>query len=290
MRQEISVRQQRLINGKICLDFDAASRCMLDLPEEVNHMEYSIRALSELAGVSARTLRYYDEIGLLKPKYVNEAGYRYYGEKELTVLQQILFYRERDLDLKQIQKILYQDDFDIIAALEEHLLELEEQRKRTNALIRTVKKTILSMKGEYEMSDKEKFEAFKARIIEENEETYGKEIRKKYGDDVIDASNGKILNMSKENWENFQTLEKDILARLKEGVESGIAPDSEAAKKIVALHKEWLGYTWKQYTPQAHKGVAAVYVSDERFKNYYDREAAGCAELLRQAVDYWADR
>ena len=80
-------------------------------------MKYSIRKLSELAGVSARTLRYYDEIGLLKPLEVSEAGYRYYGEHELALLQQILFYRERGFDLKQIRKILYQDDFDIMHAL-----------------------------------------------------------------------------------------------------------------------------------------------------------------------------
>lgn len=56
---------------------------------------YSIRELSEIAGVSARTLRYYDQIGLLKPAYTNEAGYRFYGEQEINMLQQILFYRER---------------------------------------------------------------------------------------------------------------------------------------------------------------------------------------------------
>lgn len=84
-------------------------------------LKYSIRKLSELAGVSARTLRYYDEIGLLKPSEISEAGYRYYGERELALLQQILFYRERGFDLKQIRKILYQDDFDIMRALKEHL-------------------------------------------------------------------------------------------------------------------------------------------------------------------------
>lgn len=91
-------------------------------------LKYSIRKLSELAGVSARTLRYYDEIGLLKPSEISEAGYRYYGERELALLQQILFYRERGFDLKQIRKILYQDDFDIMRALKEHLRELEEQK------------------------------------------------------------------------------------------------------------------------------------------------------------------
>ena len=103
---------------------------------------YSIRKLSELAGVSARTLRYYDEIGLLKPSEISEAGYRYYGERELALLQQILFYRERGFDLKQIRKILYQDDFDIIRALKEHLRELEEQKAHVESLIRTVEQTI----------------------------------------------------------------------------------------------------------------------------------------------------
>ena len=137
-------------------------------------MEYGIRELSQLAGVSARTLRYYDGIGLLKPRYVSEAGYRFYGEEEVALLQQILFYRERGFDLKRIRQILYWDDFDIMNALEEHLLELEEQKRHVDALIRTVKQTIRQVKGECRMSDKEKFEAFKERIIRENEEAYGK--------------------------------------------------------------------------------------------------------------------
>ena len=155
-------------------------------------LKYSIRKLSELAGVSARTLRYYDEIGLLKPSEISEAGYRYYGERELALLQQILFYRERGFDLKQIRKILYQDDFDIMCALKEHLRELEEQKTHVESLIRTVEQTIRSMKGECEMSDKERFQAFKERVVKGNEERYGAEIREKYGDEELDAANRKI--------------------------------------------------------------------------------------------------
>lgn len=253
-------------------------------------MEYSIRSLAELAGVSARTLRYYDEIGLLKPLYVNEAGYRYYGDKELAILQQILFYRERNFDLKCIQKILYQKDFDIMRALEEHLLELEEQRKHMDTLIWTVKQTILSMKGKNKMSDREKFEVFKERIVKDNEEKYGAEIRGKFGDEDMDAANRKILNMSEEDWERFLNLEAEIYSRLKEGVLSGIKPESEEAKRIVLLHKEWLGKTWKQYTKEAHKAIAAVYISDERLRLYYDKEVPGCAGLLEKAIRYWVDR
>ena len=147
---------------------------------------YSIGELAELAGVSARTLRYYDREGILKPSFVNESGYRFYGEQEVDLLQQILFYRERGLDLGSIRQILYEKDFDVVEALEEHLHALEEQREHTDALIRMVRRSIMSMKGECRMSDKEKFEAFKERVIKDHEEMYGAEAREKYGDEEVD--------------------------------------------------------------------------------------------------------
>lgn len=253
-------------------------------------MEYGIRELSGLAGVSARTLRYYDEIGLLKPSRITEAGYRFYGERELELLQQILFYRERNFDLKSIQKILYQDDFDVIHALEEHLSELEDQRRHVDSLIRTVKQTIRSMKGECVMSDQEKFEAFKENVVKENEEKYGAEVREKYGDGEADASNRKILNMTEAEWKAFQDLETKIRVNLKNAVLTGISPESREAKEIVGLHKEWLCKTWKQYTAEAHKGVAMLYVTDERFKAYYDKEVEGCAAFLERAIRCWVDK
>lgn len=253
-------------------------------------MEYGIRELSEIAGVSARTLRYYDEIGLLKPLYVNEAGYRFYGKEELDMLQQILFYRERGFELKRIKQILYQKDFDIANALKDHLLELEKQRDHMDALIRTVKLTLLSMKGECEMSDQEKFEVFKERIVRENEEKHGAEIREKYGDEEMDEANRKILNMSEEDWVKFQSLGREIRIRLQEGVVAGILPESEEARRIVVLHKEWLRFTWKEYTERAHEAIANMYIADERFKLYYDKEVPGCAELLEKAVRFWADK
>ena len=253
-------------------------------------MEYSIKELSELAGISARTLRYYDEIGLLKPLRVNEAGYRYYGESEAAVLQQILFYRERGFELKTIQKIIYDENFDMLNAMEEHLLALEKQKVNTEALILTVKKTIQSIKGECVMSDKEKFQALKEKTVRENEEMYGAEAREKYGDEEVHVFNQKMLNMTEAQWERFQKLEKEILKRLEDCVAHGIEVESEAAKTIVELHKEWLCMTWKQYNVDAHKGVAMMYVADERFTKYYDRKEQGCAKLLCEAVQYWAGK
>lgn len=173
-------------------------------------MEYSIRQLAALAGVSTRTLRYYDEIHLLKPARVNEAGYRYYGEKEVALLQQILFYRERDLGLEVISKILAQPNFDIERALYEHLKALQRQQAHISSLIQTVELTIADLKGEGYMSDDMKFQVFKEKLVKEQEKTYGEEARNKYGDEEVDASQQKILGLSKADYERFQELEEEV--------------------------------------------------------------------------------
>ena len=253
-------------------------------------MEYNISQLSKLSGVSARTLRYYDEINLLHPSRTNEAGYRFYGDKEVNLLQQILFYRERGLSLEKIRFILYDENFDMLKALNEHLTELENRRERLSKLIDTVKDTIASVKGEFIMCDSEKFEAFKKDVVDQYEKLYGEEARKKYGDSEVDMAVNKVLSLSKGDYEKFQTLGKKVMEVLKAAVISKASPESETGRSVASLHKEWLGYSWKDYTEQKHKGVVSLYVQDERFKKYYDREQNGCADFLLAAVDFWAEK
>lgn len=246
--------------------------------------KYSIRELAELAGVSTRTLRYYDEIGLLKPLYANDAGYRFYGEREVSLLQQILFYRERGFELKQIQQILFQPDFDICAALRDHLRDLREKRKQIDRLINTVEQTIAAEEGEISMSERQKFEAFKQNLVQKNEEQYGAEARSAYGRENVEASNIRLLSMTQEQWERFTQLEREIKDRLQQGVRKGLDSTSEEAEQIAMLHKEWLCMTWKSYTPQMHRGLADMYEADERFQAYYDGETEGCTALLCAAI------
>ncbi|HBF65718.1 MAG TPA: MerR family transcriptional regulator [Clostridium sp.] len=253
-------------------------------------MEYSIKELSEMAGVSARTLRYYEEIGLLLPLHTNEAGYRFYGEKEVELLQQILFYKERGFGLEEIKSIVYEKDFDILFALHSHLEELENQKHRLEGLIDIVKKTISAKKGEREMSDKERFEIWKEKVIQENEEKYGQEVREKYGDASMEEATQKMRDMTEGEYGKFKTLEEEILARLKEAVTQGITPESKEGKQIVLLHKDWLGMTWKSYSKEKHLGIVNMYVMDERFTAYYDKEIRGCAEFLRKAAVYWIEK
>jgi DNA-binding transcriptional MerR regulator len=246
-------------------------------------MEYTINNLGKLAGVSTRTLRYYDEIDLLKPARTSSTGYRIYGEKEVNLLQQILFYRELGLSLERIREIIRSDEFDERHALIEHRKNLLERKAQLEALLVNVEKSIAAYEGGTKMNDKEKFEGFKSKLIEDNEKKYGKEIREKYGNDVVEKSNAKVKGMSQEDHERITALGTAVIETLHKAMDTK-DPGSDLAQKAAALHKEWLTFYWDSYSKEAHAGLAQMYVDDERFTAYYDKEKPGAAEFLRDAV------
>lgn len=252
--------------------------------------QYTVNELATISGVSVRTLHYYDQIGLLCPTRIAENGYRIYGEKEVDQLQQILFYRELKVPLKKIKAILNKPDYDKERELEKQLEQLLQQKEQIELLIHNVRKTIRTLKGETVMSDMEKFEGLKQKIIADNENTYGKEIRKKYGDELIDASNAKLRGMSQEQWQKAQELSELINETLKEAFEQG-NPASETAQRACDLHRQWLCMFWKDgtYSKEAHKALAEGYVADERFTAYYDKIAPGCTEFLRDAINIYCE-
>ena len=247
-------------------------------------MEYTVKALADLSGVTARTLRWYDQKGLLKPLRVSDAGYRIYGPEQVDRLQLILFYRALGLELSAIRSLLDDPGFDRLAALQSHLAELVGRREQLEKLILTVRKTIEEAKGGTAMSDQEKFEAFKRRAVEANERAYGAEIRAQYGDTEVDRANACVLSLTQEEYNQWKSLGDEILAALAAAVRSGEAPSGLEGQRIAALHRRWLSYSWEAYTPQAHAGLAELYVCDSRFTAYYDREVSGCAAFLRDAI------
>ena len=250
-------------------------------------MEYTIKQLADLSGVTPRALRWYDQQGLLRPGRVTEAGYRIYGPKEVDRLQEILFYRELDFSLADIRRLLDDPAYDRQTALQSHLAELEARRTRLDGLILTVEKTISESKGGTKMSDKEKFEAFKRKAVAENETRYGKEIREKYGDDTVEQSNRRVLSLTEEESAKCQALEEEIRSALTAAVRAGQAPAGTEGRRIAQLHREWLYFSWEQYSPQAHGGLVRMYTQDPRFTAYYDREIAGCTAFLEAAVLAW---
>ncbi len=132
-------------------------------------MAYTVKKLSELSGVTVRTLHFYEEIGLLKPAYYGSNGYRYYEEKELLQLQQILFYKELGFSLKQIQKVVGKSDFDQLAALYSHKSALTKEWEKIGVLLKTIDKTIKHLKGKKKMKDKEMFDGFNITLVKAKE-------------------------------------------------------------------------------------------------------------------------
>ncbi|WP_433945707.1 MerR family transcriptional regulator [Paenibacillus sp. SN-8-1] len=246
-------------------------------------MEYTIQKLGHLAGISTRTLRYYDEIDLLKPARINSSGYRIYGQSEVDRLQHILFYRELGLSLEQIRGMMNASSFDGAQALKEHWEQLLGKRKQLDLLIANVEKTIAVHEGRTVMTDHEKFEGFKQKLIDENERKYGQEIRNKYGNEAIDQSNAKLKNMTEAQHEELTRLTDELYATLAEAFKTG-DPGGEMAQKAADLHKQWLTYYWSHYSKEAHAGLAQMYVEDERFKAHYDEKQPGTAEFLRDAI------
>jgi len=246
-------------------------------------MEYTIHKLACLAGVSTRTLRYYETCGLLKPGRVRSSGYRVYGQEEIDKLQMILFFRELGMSLEIIRGILTSGDFDRTRVLCEHRNLLMDRKVQLEKLIANVEKTIEMQEGRATMTDQEKFEGFTQKMIEENEEKYGKEIRNKYGNEAVDHSNQKLTNMTKDDNLRLAALTDELSLAIKTAFEEG-DPAGLLSQKACGLHKKWLMYFWDSYSSEAHMALVQGYVDDARFTAYYDKIAPGCAVFLRDAM------
>jgi len=238
---------------------------------------FTVKQLSQLAGVTPRTLHHYDAIGLLKPSRVGGNGYRYYGEESLLQLQQILFYRELGIPLEDIKKIMGRRDFDVLGALRSHKEALQKQVRRLNRLINTVDNTINHLKGNNAMSNKAYFEGFS----EEEQEKYALEAEQMYDPETVRESNRK--------WKAYPAAKKEaVLAESKAIYLDMIAampkgPGSREVQGIVERWRRHMDYFW---TPKVDQLLALVdgYNDDPRFKANFDKLAPQLAEFFREAV------
>src|SRR5262245_21202926 len=183
-------------------------------------MAYTVKQVAKMSGVSVRTLHFYDETGLLKPAYVGANGYRFYEEAQLLTLQQILFYRELGFELKKIQRILRQPDFDRIAALESHQKALRKNVAHTRKLIRTIDKTIQHLKGTKKMKSRELFVGFDP----EQQAKHEKYLVERYGEGMkegIAQSKLRVKDWGKSDWEKsgaaFDGICRDLVAAMGRG-------------------------------------------------------------------------
>jgi DNA-binding transcriptional MerR regulator len=238
---------------------------------------FTVKRLSQLAGVTPRTLHHYDQIGLLKPTRIGENGYRYYGDESLLRLQQILLYRELDMPLDDIKKIVGRRDFDVLGALQSHRDALTKQSARISRLIQTVDNTINHLKGNNIMSEKGLFEGFS----EEEQEKYALEAEQLYDPETVRESNRK--------WKAYSAAKKEaVLAEGKAVYVDMIAAmskgaDSAEVQAIVQRWRDHMDYFW---TPNLEQllGLANGYNDDPRFKANFDKMHPQLAGFMLEAV------
>jgi DNA-binding transcriptional MerR regulator len=238
--------------------------------------------MANLAGVSVRTLHYYDEIDLFKPTAVGDNGYRYYSVESLFQLQQILLYREIDLDLNQIKDIMADDAFDLVSALQQHRQTLQRKMERLRTLVKTVDATILHLTGEVNMSDKHVFVGFS----EEKQQEYAKEAEAQWGDSV--AKSMKLWNSySEERKAEIMQEGSDIYAAI--AAKMDLSP---AHPDIQALLARWHEHMRYFYEPsfEALRGLGESYQDHPDFNATFAAIDPALPAFLKKAITHYVDR
>lgn len=249
-------------------------------------MVYTVKKLAKISGISVRTLRFYDEIGLLKPSFYGDNHYRYYEEAELLMLQQILFYRELDFSLNDIQRIIVSSDFNKIDALISHKQVLKDGLDRKKQLIKTIDKTIAHLKGKVKMKDEEFYYGFDSEKQREHEKyLIDKGI---VTQEFLDESNEKIKNWSdKEKNAFIQDIER-IMKELIVTIDKKSLPSSQEVQSLMREHYSWLERTWIP-TKEKYICLIELYQTPE-FRKFYDDRHPKLLELMVNAMRIFAER
>lgn len=252
--------------------------------------EWSIQQIAKLAGTTSRTLRHYDDVGLLSPSSVGHNGYRYYDEAALVRLQRILLLRELGLGLPQIGEVLEQETSEA-HALETHLAWLRQEQDRLKRQIASVENTIDALRGGERLMAENMFDGF-------DHTQYKDEVEQRWGKRAYADSDRWWRSMSGEEKTAWQQRTADLGRDWVAAAESGIAPDSAEAQALAQRHVEWL--TGIPGTPTAVPGgdvkayvvgLGEMYVADPRFGANYATSHGGSAgaEFVRDALRVYAD-
>ena len=242
-------------------------------------MKMYIKEFAALTGVSVRTLHYYDEIGLLKPSFVDEHnGYRFYDSNALERMQQILFYRELDFPLKCIAKILSSPKYDKQKALnqQKHLLILKKER-----LERIINAIEHAEEGEYTMN----FKMFDNSEFEAAREKYGHEAKKRWGStDVFQEYEEKTEAYSKKKWQEIHLGMDKIILEFAGLCRKGIQETDASVFTVVKKLQEFITNNQYTCTDSILLNLGQMYVDDVRFQQYINQYGAGTAEFMSRAI------
>ncbi|MGS2760766.1 MerR family transcriptional regulator [Sinomicrobium sp. M5D2P9] len=246
---------------------------------------HSVKKLAKIAGVSVRTLHYYDHIGLLKPLVRTAAGYREYGEKDLLRLQQILFYRELGFPLKDIKELLDDPEFDILKTLEDHRKRLVAEKKRIHTMMSTLQQTITNLKNKKMIKPEDLYKG----LPREQAGIWRKEAMEKWPGQVEHAEK-QLLKMDKES---FQALQDGFKANTEKLLQLSDRNPAEAeVQSEIRRHYGYIMRFWgspKATKAEAYKGLGDLYVQDNRYTKVNGKPNPCFAEFLQKAIHHFAD-
>lgn len=245
-------------------------------------MKMHIKEFAKLTGVSVRTLHYYDEIGLLKPAFVDEQnGYRFYDESSLERMQEILFYRELDFELKSISEILSSPDYDKQKALAEQRKLLILKKERLERIIDALDD---ARKGKVTMT------AFDNNEYETARQQYEAEAKQHWGEtEAYKEHTEKTANYSKDKWQQVNDGLNAVLARFAECMKDGHTADSTEAQALVKELQNHITENYYTCTNEILAGLGQMYVADERFKTNIDKHASGTAKFISKAIETYCN-
>ncbi|MBO9202393.1 MULTISPECIES: MerR family transcriptional regulator [Niastella] len=246
---------------------------------------YSVKKLSALAGVSVRTLHLYDKMGLLKPSVRTEAGYRLYGEKELLRLQQVLFYRELDFPLKEIQIILDDPAFDLVLALEEHKKALLARKERINTLVGTIEKTLVTLKNKTMLRVEDLYDG----IPREKIEAYRTEAMTKWGKQTVMEVEDTLRSFSKEEMELMKKELNELTERLST-LMTGDPASTEVQACIARRYQIILRLTGGKIEMgklEYFRKLGELYVADNRYTPVNGLPSMELALFIKEATDHY---
>lgn len=244
-------------------------------------MSYTVKTVSELAGISIRTLHHYDVIGLLRPGRATTSGYRIYTEADLERLQQILFLRELGFRLQEIKETIDSPGFDRKQALLDHKQVLLAQQNRLGQLIRTIDRTIEAMERGIPMNGKDMFDGFDPAKYEE-------EARRQWGNSPAWAeSQQRTKKYTRADWDTIQREGKGIEQRIASLMHHG--PSHPEVQEWIGKHHKLINDRFYTCTTEIYRGLGDLYVQDERFAAHYEKIKPGMAKFMQAAIHAYCD-
>ena len=244
---------------------------------------YTVRQLASLAGVSVRTLHHYDHIGLLRPSARTAAGYRLYGTEDLLRLQQILLFKELDLPLAEIRRILDDSGFDPVRALAQHRRTLELRAERLARLLNTIGRTIARLtEVDMSLTDEELYEG----LPKEQVDRWKREVNERYDPTLVAESNRRVHAMSKEQW-NAVKAEGDAISRRMAEL-MGRAPGDPEVQMTIARQHAWIE-NFYPCSAEVFTGLGQLYAENPEFRANYDKVCPGLADFMRDAMACYAE-